>query len=104
MATELSNYANDYRLRYRTFPTAADGNLASGDVSRVGINVQAADYNIMELPDETEYGMYVDGVGTAADPFENFDPQPFPVLGVSFQGAVDFPDNDGLGPIADRNV
>ena len=103
MATELSNYANDYRLRYRTFPTTA-GDLTTGAVSSVGINTQAADYNVMPLPAEADYGMYVDGTGTAADPYENFDPQPFPLTGASFAGQVDFPDNDGLGPIADRNV
>ena len=101
MATELSNYANDYRLRYRTFPTTA-GNLTTGAVSGVGISAQANDYNVMPLPAEADYGMYADGTGTAADPFENFDPQPFPLVGASFAGQVDFPDNDGLGPIADR--
>lgn len=101
MATELSNYANDYRLRYRTFPTTA-GNLTTGNVSRVGIETQAADYNVMPLPDEDEYGMYADGTGTAADPYENFDPQPFPLTGASFAGQVAFPRNDGLGAIQGR--
>ena len=66
MATELSNYDNDYRLRYRTFPTTA-GDLTTGDVSRVGIQANATDYNVMPLPAEADYGMYEDGVGTAAD-------------------------------------
>ena len=102
MATELSNYDNDYRLRYRTAPTTA-GDLTSGTVSQVGIGVQAADYNIIPLPAEDDYGMYVDGVGTTADPFENFDPQPFPLAAAtSFAGEVDFPKNDGLGALDGR--
>ena len=101
MATELSNYANDYRLRYRTFPTTA-GDLTTGTVSGVGISAQANDYNVMPLPDEDEYSMYGDGTGTAADPFNAFEDQPPELTGASFAGQVDFPDNDGLGPIADR--
>ena len=101
MATELSNYDNDYRLRYRTSPTTA-GDLTTGAVSRVGIQANATDYNVMPLPAEADYGMYVDGTGTAADPFENFDPQPFPLTAASFAGMVDFPRNDGLGALDGR--
>ena len=101
MATELSNYDNDYRLRYRTFPTTA-GDLTTGDVSRVGIAANATDYNVMPLPAEADYGMYEDGVGTAADPLTNFDPQPFPLTGASFAGQVDFVRNDGLGALDGR--
>ena len=100
MATELSNYDNDYRLRYRTVPTTP-GDLTSGIVSRVGINVQAADYNVAPLPPAT-YGMYESGSGTSADPFENFETPNPTMTPASFAGQVAFPDNDGLGPIADR--
>ena len=93
MATELSNYANDYRLRYRS----ADAD----NISHVGIADQLADYNVVPLPPEATYSMYSDGVGTSADPFVNYPMTPLPAA-ASFQGQVNFPDNDGLGPIGDR--
>ena len=93
MATELSNYENDYRLRYRT-STAAD-------ISGVGIIAQYADYNVVPLPDETEYGLYGDSdlaAGEAADS----EAWPLQPAAASFAGMVDFPANDGLGPIEGR--
>jgi hypothetical protein len=101
MATELSNYDNDYRLRYRTSPTTA-GDLTTGTVSQVGIGVQAADYNVMPLPVEADYGMYADGTGTAADPYNAFADQPPALTAASFAGMVDFPRNDGLGALDGR--
>ena len=101
MATELSNYDNDYRLRYRTFPTTA-GDLTTGDVSRVGIQANATDYNVMPLPVEADYGMYAEGTGTAADPYNYFDDQPFDLTAASFAGMVTFPRNDGLGALDGR--
>ncbi len=101
MATELSNYDNDYRLRYRTFPTTA-GDLTTGDVSRVGIQANATDYNVMPLPVEAVYGMYADGPGTAADPLNAFADQPPALTGASFAGMVDVPKNDGLGALEGR--
>ena len=93
MATELNNYDNDYRLRYR--------NVDAANVSRVGINVQATDYNVAPLPPAT-YGMYESGSGTSADPFENFE-EPNPTMTpASFSGMVEFPRNDGLGTILGR--
>ena len=92
MATELSNYDNDYRLRYRT-STAAD-------ISGVGIDATYADYNVVPLPDETDYGLYAEGTGTAADPFDS---EAWGLAAAaSFAGQVDFPKNDGLGAIEGR--
>ena len=102
MATELSNYDNDYRLRYRTSPTTA-GDLTTGTVSQVGIGVQAADYNVVPLPDEDDYGMYATGTGTTADPYNYFDDQPFGLDAAAiFSGMGDFPRNDGLGALDGR--
>ena len=60
MATELSNYDNDYRERYR-------GTTAP---SITGVfTVQAANVSV-PMPDETEYGLYGDSdlsAGEAAD-------------------------------------
>ena len=92
MATELSNYDNDYRLRYRT-STAAD-------ISGVGIDGTYADYNVVPLPDETDYGLYAEGTGTAADPFDS---EAWGLAAAaSFAGQVTFPKNDGLGAIEGR--
>ena len=68
-------------MRYR--------NVDAANVSRVGINVQATDYNVAPLPPAT-YGMYESGAGTSADPFENFE-EPNPTMTpASFSGMVDF--------------
>ena len=92
MATELSNYDNDYRLRYRT-STAAD-------ISGVGIDATYADYNVVPLPDEADYGLYAEGTGTAADPFDS---EAWGLAAAaSFAGQVTFPKNDGLGAIEGR--
>ena len=78
--------------------------LNSRTVSGVGIAEQANDYNVLPFVDEDDYGMYADGTGTVADPFENFDPQPMPHPAADALTDVmpDIPDNSGLGPIADR--
>ena len=60
MATELSNYDNDYRERYRgtTAPSITGWSVA-----------QAANVSV-PMPDETEYGLYGDSdlsAGEAAD-------------------------------------
>ena len=94
MATELSNYDNDYRLRYR--------NADAANISGVGIQTAYADYNVVPLPDEDTYGMYADGTGTAADPYNAFADQPPALTAASFAGMVDFPKNDGLGAISGR--
>ena len=66
MATELSNYDNDYRERYRTQTTA----------SITGWETAQAANNVVRMPDETQYGLYADGSGTLADPYnsETFQP------------------------------
>jgi hypothetical protein len=51
MATELSNYDNDYRERYR---------VTQADVCEVGVEAAATAYNIIPMPDETTYGLYGD--------------------------------------------
>ena len=92
MATELSNYDNDYRLRYRTFPTTA-GDLTTGDVSRVGIQANATDYNVMPLPAEADYVCMLMVLVLLLIP-ENFDQ---PDLTAAALLVIDFPRNDGLG-------
>ena len=94
MATELSNYDNDYRLRYR--------NQDAANVSGVGVSVQYADYNVAPLPNEATYSMYGAGAGTAASPFNAFPGQTPTLTAASFAGMVDFPKNDGLGAIEGR--
>ena len=92
MATELNNYENDYRLRYRTG--------SAGNISGVGINVEYADYNVVPLPNEATYGLYGDSnVQTEAADSAAW---PLELAETSFSGLVEFPDNDGRGPIADR--
>ena len=59
MATELSNYANDYRERYRG---TTDGSITGWDAA------QSANVSV-PMPDETSYGMYASGAGTTASPF-----------------------------------
>ena len=71
--------------------------LINGIGLHKGINV-----SMKLIPAEADYGMYEDGVGTAADPLTNFDPQPFPLTGASFAGQVDFVRNDGLGALDGR--
>ena len=93
MATELNNYDNDYRLRYR--------NTDSANVSVVGIEATATDYNVAPLPPAT-YGMYESGAGTSASPFENFKTPNPTMTPASFAGMVTFPKNDGLGAIKGR--
>lgn len=93
MATELNNYDNDYRLRYR--------NTDAANVSGVGITTTYADYNVAPLPPAT-YGMYESGSGTSADPFENFETPNPTMTPASFSGMVDFPRNDGRGAIQGR--
>ena len=56
----------------------------------------------MPLPDEDDYGMYAEGTGTAADPYNYFDDQPPALTAASFAGMVDFPKNDGLGALDGR--
>ena len=65
MATELSNYDNDYRERYR----------GANNPSVIGVETAAAANASIPMPNEATYGMYADGSGTAADPFnvETFD-------------------------------
>ena len=94
MATELSNYDNDYRLRYR--------NQDAANVSGVGVSVQYADYNVAPLPNEATYSMYGAGAGTSASPFNAFPGQTPTLTAASFAGMVDFPKNDGLGAIEGR--
>ena len=94
MATELSNYDNDYRLRYR--------NQDAANVSGVGVSAQYADYNVAPLPNEATYSMYGAGAGTSASPFNAFPGQPPTLTAASFAGMVDFPKNDGLGAIEGR--
>ena len=61
MATELSNYDNDYRERYR----------GPSNPSITGWStVQAANATVL-MPDETVYGLYGEGSGTTADPFNS---------------------------------
>ena len=68
MATELSNYANDYRLRYRQQNT--------GSITGWGV-AQAANPTI-PLPDEEVYGLY----GGPQDPLTS---------GLEFQDSVAWP-------------
>ena len=52
MATELSNYANDYRNRYR---------VVQNNSATIGWNRRVSDYNVRGLPSEANYGMYAAG-------------------------------------------
>ena len=57
MATELSNYDNDYRERYRGTTAPSITGWAT---------VQAANVSV-PMPDETVYGLYGDSVLSAAE-------------------------------------
>ena len=70
MATELSNYDNDYRVRYRITATTDLGTPAV----RLVLKQHLTDNNVRPLPDEAEYSMYNDGDGSADDPFERKTP------------------------------
>ena len=61
MATELSNYANDYRERYRGTTAPSITGWAAAQTANVSV----------PMPDETTYGLYGSGSGTAADPFNS---------------------------------
>ena len=94
MATELSNYANDYRVRYRITTTTDDGTPA------VRWDAAASNYNVVELPDEAEYSMYHDGDGTADDPFVEEHTAQGDATTITAYYAL--PAGDGLGPIQGR--
>ena len=61
MATELSNYDNDYRERYRGTTAPSITGQATAQAANVSL----------PMPDETSYGLYGEGSGTAADPFNS---------------------------------
>ena len=64
MATELNNYANDYRVRYRIQSSPATG---TPTVKWKG--GAASNYNVIGLPAESSYNMYSSGSGTVCSPF-----------------------------------
>ena len=67
MATELSNYDNDYRERYR----------GVNNPSIIGWDTAQAANVSVPMPDEATYGLYGEGAGTAADPYNStFGPLP----------------------------
>ena len=94
MATELSNYAKDYRVRYRLQSAPAEG------VPTVRWDGSASNYNVVQMPPEATYSLYSSGAGTASSPFkeEHLDQG----AATSITSYYTLPKNDGLGGINGR--